>query len=277
MSKAGISFEIFPPKKDEEFPATYSLLDGLAALAPELISCTYGAGGSMAQNTITLTSYIQNTLHVPAIAHVTCVGFRKEDLDKNCAALEKEGINTVLALRGDRPKSMSDEQYEGREFVHASDMMQYLKAHTDLTLAGACYPEKHFEAPSMEEDLRHLKEKTDIGVSFLITQMFFDNDMFYRFLEKARALDINVPIHAGIMPVTTAKQLGTSVSMSGASIPAKLSDLIALYGEKPDDMRKAGVEYALDQIRDLQAHGVDGVHLYTMNRPKTTADIVNAL
>ena len=139
---------------------------------------------------------------------------------------------------------------------------------------GGCYPEKHFEAPSMEEDLIHLKEKTDAGCGILISQLFFDNDFFYRFLEKADKAGIKADFHAGIMPITTAKQLGTTVSLSGSSVPKKLADVIATYGDNAEDMRKAGIDFAVSQIMDLQAHGVNGIHLYSMNKPKTTAEIV---
>lgn len=275
--KTHLSLEVFPPKKDEEFDNVYQLLRELSRLNPDFISCTYGAGGSRAGKTIEITSFIQKELQIDAIAHITCVGFTKEDLDKNCAALKQAGVSHVLALRGDRPQSMTDEQFSQREFYYATDLVHYLKEHTDLCISGACYPEKHFESPSLEEDLRHLKEKVDAGVSSLISQMFFDNDYFYRFLDKARTLDINVPIHAGIMPITTAKQLGTTVSLSGSSVPKELADIIATYGENKEDMRKAGIDYAVRQIRDLNEHGVDGIHIYSMNKIKTTAEICSLI
>lgn len=275
--KTGLSFEVFPPKKDEEFDNAYQIIQELGKLNPDFISCTYGAGGSRAGKTIEISSYIQNTLHIDSIAHITCVGFTREDLQRNCDALKDAGINHVLALRGDRPQTMSDEQFNNREFYYAADLVHYLKEHTDLQISGACYPEKHFEASSLEDDLRHLKEKVDAGVSSLISQMFFDNDYFYRFMDKAGALGINVPIHAGIMPITTAKQLGTTVSLSGSSVPKELADIIATYGEDKEDMRKAGIDYAVRQIRDLKEHGVDGIHIYSMNKIKTTTEICSMI
>lgn len=275
--QTGISFEVFPPKKDEEFNNAYQIIQELGKLNPDFISCTYGAGGSRAGKTIEITSFIQNELHIDAIAHITCVGFTKEILQQNCDALKAAGINHVLALRGDRPQTMTDEQFNSREFYYATDLVHYLKEHTDLKISGACYPEKHFEAPNIEEDLRHLKEKVDAGVSSLVSQMFFDNDFFYRFLDKVRALDINVPIHAGVMPITTAKQLGTTVSLSGSSVPKELADLIATYGDDKEDMRKAGVDYAVRQICDLKEHGVDGIHIYSMNKIKTTTEICSMI
>ncbi len=252
-------------------------MESFAALKPDFISCTYGAGGSRAGKTVEIVSYIQNQLHIDAIAHMTCVGFKQADLQTNCEALQREGIRYVMALRGDRPQAMTDEQFSNREFFYATDMVRYLKANTSLRIAGACYPEKHYEAESIESDLTHLKEKVDAGASFLITQLFFSNDFFYRFKERAAAAGITVPICAGIMPVISAKQIGTSVTLSGSSVPKELSDLIANYGESKEDMRKAGIDYAVRQIRDLKEHGVDGIHLYTMNWPKTTAEIVSQI
>lgn len=276
-NKTGLSFEVFPPKKDDEFDNVYPILQQLAGLRPDFISCTYGAGGSRAGKTIEITSYIRQQLQIDAIAHITCVGFTKEDLHRNCEALQEAGVNHVLALRGDRPLSMSDEQFDSREFYYATDLVRHLKEHTGLQISGACYPEKHFEAPSLEEDLRHLKEKVEAGVTSLVSQMFFDNTFFYRFLDKAHAMGIHVPIHAGIMPITTAKQLGTTVSLSGSSVPKALADIIATYGDDKEDMRKAGIDYAVRQIRDLREHGVDGIHIYSMNKVKTTTEICRQL
>ncbi|MDE7130595.1 MAG: methylenetetrahydrofolate reductase [NAD(P)H] [Lachnospiraceae bacterium] len=277
LKKSHLSFEVFPPKKDDEFGNVYQILRDLGKLNPDYISCTYGAGGSRAGKTIEITSFIQKELHIDAIAHITCVGFTKEDLEQNCTALKAAGVDHVLALRGDRPQAMTDEQFNSREFYYAADLVRYLKEHTTLDISGACYPEKHFESPSLEEDLRHLKEKVEAGISSLISQMFFDNQYFYRFLDKARALNINVPIHAGIMPITTAKQLGTTVSLSGSSVPKELADIIATYGDDKEDMRKAGIDYAVRQIRDLQEHGVDGIHIYSMNKVKTTTEICSMI
>ncbi|MBD5495011.1 MAG: methylenetetrahydrofolate reductase [NAD(P)H] [Lachnospiraceae bacterium] len=276
-SKMSISFEVSPPKTEDEFKAVFAKLDSMAKLNPDFISCTYGAGGSKAGKTAEIASYIQHQLRIDAIAHMTCVGFKSADLKENCELLEKEGIKYVMALRGDRPMAMTDEQYNGREFFYASDMVRYLKANTNLQIAGACYPEKHYEAESFDNDIMHLKEKVDAGVSFLITQLFFDNDIFYRFNERTAKAGITVPICAGIMPITSAKQIGTSVNLSGSSVPKKLADIIANYGDNPEDMRKAGIDYAVSQILDLKEHGADGIHIYTMNRPKTTAEIVEQI
>ncbi len=272
-----VSLEIFPPKKEEEFAGAFELLDKLALLHPDFISVTYGAGGSRSKKTVEMTSYIKNTLQIPALAHLTCVGNTKKDIDTVVADLKAAGIHKVLALRGDRPVYMTDEQYNAREFEHASDMISYLKETTDFEIAAACYPEKHFEAVSFKEDVRFLKQKVDLGVNMLISQLFFDNEMFYRFEEMTQIAGINVPICAGIMPITTSKQLGTTVSLSGSSVPKRLADIIATYDDKPEDMRKAGIEYAVNQILDLKAHGVKDVHLYSMNKARTTREIFDAI
>lgn len=275
--KQTISFEVFPPKKDGEFETAFEVLDALGRLKPDFISVTYGAGGSRSKKTVDIASYIQNTLHIDALAHMTCVGSSQEDLLQVCAELKQHNVSHVLALRGDRPKDMSDGQFASRRFTHASDMVAFLKEHSDLHIAGACYPEKHYECFSLESDLQNLKRKQDAGAEFLITQLFFDNDAFYSFRDKAAQKGITVPICAGIMPITTAKQLGTTISLSGSSVPKALADIIATYGDDPADMRRAGIDYAIRQIMDLQSNKVDGIHIYTMNKPAVAAEITAAV
>ena len=276
-NKKSISFEIFPPKKDGAFDTVFETLDALGKLKPDFISVTYGAGGSRSGETIQIASYIQNTLGIDAMAHVTCVGSRKEKLLKVCEALKENHIEHILALRGDRPRDMSDEQFLSRDFAHASDMMSFIREHTDLHMAGACYPEKHFEAFSMESDLNNLRRKQEAGAEFFISQLFFDNDFYYSFLEKAAKKGITVPICAGIMPITSAKQIGTTITLAGSSVPKALADIIATYGDNPEEMRKAGIDYAIRQIRDLQENGVGDIHIYTMNKPKMATEIMNAI
>ncbi len=277
VQKGTLSFEVFPPKKDGEFEAAFEVLDSLGKLNPDFISVTYGAGGSRSGKTVEIASYIQNTLKIDAIAHMTCVGSRKEDLLRVSESLQERRVAYVLALRGDRPKDMSDEQFQSRDFAHANDMMSFLKEHTGLHVAGACYPEKHYESFSMESDLNNLVKKQNAGAEFLISQLFFDNDYYYSFLEKAERKGITIPICAGIMPITTARQIGTTVSLSGSSVPKALADLIANYGDNKEDMRKAGIDYAIRQIRDLRENGVNNIHIYTMNKPKMAGEIVNAV
>lgn len=277
MNRLNLSLEIFPPKKEEEFKNAYELLDSLSELNPAFISVTYGAGGSQSKKTVAMASYIQNQLHIDAYAHLTCVGHKKEDIDAVVSDLKTANVSHILALRGDRPASMTDEQFASRDFQYASDLVSYLKSTTDFHLAGGCYPEKHFEARSFEKDLEALTVKVNAGVEELISQLFFDNDVFYRFMEKADRKGIHVPVHAGIMPITTSRQLGTTVSLSGSSVPKKLADIIAKYDDNPTDMRKAGIEYAIDQIEDLKKHGHNDIHLYSMNKKKTTREIYDAV
>ena len=276
-NKRTVSFEIFPPKKDGEFKAVFEVLDALGRLSTDFVSVTYGAGGSRSGKTIEIASYIQNTLGIDAIAHMTCVGSTKDALLSVTQALREKDVTHILALRGDRPRDMSDEQFASRAFAHASDMMDFLRENTDLCMGGACYPEKHFESFSMESDLNNLKKKQDAGAKYFISQMFFDNDYYYSFLEKAGKKGITAPICAGIMPITSAKQLGTTITLSGSSIPKALSDLVAAYGDSPEDMRKAGIDYAIRQILDLRENGVNGIHIYTMNKAKMAAEIMAAL
>ena len=273
-NKYDISFEVFPPKKDGEFEAAFEILNALATHDPAFISVTYGAGGSRSGKTVEIASYIQNKLHIDAVAHMTCVGSKKDDILAVCKALKEQNVSHVLALRGDRPKDMSDEQFASREFAHANDLIDFLRRNTDFTIAGACYPEKHFESFSMESDLNNLKKKQDAGASFFISQLFFDNDYYYSFLEKADKKGITIPICAGIMPITSSKQIGTTISLSGSSVPKALADIIAAYGDNPEDMRKAGIDFCVRQIRDLQENGVKDIHIYTMNKPKMAAEIM---
>lgn len=275
--ESSFSLEVFPPKKDDEFEHVYQVLDSMAQVKPDFISVTYGAGGSNSKKTVEIASYIQNTLHIPAIAHLTCVGSKKEDISRILEELKAANVHHILALRGDRPRTMTDEQFYGREFTHASDMMAFIKANSDIHMAGACYPEKHYEAASLDADLNVLKIKQEMGAEFFISQLFFDNSFYYNFAEKATAKGITAPLCAGIMPITSSRQIETSISLSGSSVPKKLTDLIAKYGENPEDMRKAGTHFAIEQILDLKSNGVKHIHLYSMNKPKTTAEIVKAL
>ena len=275
--KPTISFEVFPPKKDDEFEGVYATLDKLSELNPDFISVTYGAGGSRSKKTTEIASYIQNELHIDALAHMTCVGNKKEDIDRVCEELACANIRHVLALRGDRPAYMSDEQYESRDFAYANELVAHLHENTAFQVAGACYPEKHFEAMSKRADMARLKDKVATGCDFLITQLFLNNDVFYEFQENCLSNGITIPICAGIMPITSVKQVSTTISLSGTSVPKAFSDIIAKYGENPEDMRKAGIDYAVRQILDLKQYGADGIHIYSMNKPKTTAEIMAAV
>ena len=271
------SFEVFPPKKNDEIYDIYKTLDTLKTLNPDFISVTYGAGGSNSKKTATIASYIKNICEIEPIAHMTAVAMDEEFLVQFIHELKEKGVSNVLALRGDRPKDMSDEAYANRTFLYAEDIIRIIRKQSDICVAAACYPEIHPDSESRQTDLQYLKQKIDTGVNFLITQMFFDNDKFYTFREEADTYGIDIPISAGIMPITSAKQLGTSVSLSGTSVPQSLSNMVAKYADNPQDLRKAGIEYATKQIEDLIQNGTDGIHIYTMNKAATACEIMSGL
>lgn len=272
--KTVFSFEIFPPKKDGSIDTIYSTLDGLSDLHPDFISVTYGAGGSEA-NVITseIAGLIKRKYHTESIAHLTCVNSSKEDIDFQLELFRRQGIENVLALRGD----INPEIPPKKDFEHASDLISYMKERSDLGFSGACYPEGHVECESLDKDIENLKIKVDAGATHLISQLFFDNASFYKFIEKVRAAGITVPIEAGIMPCVNAKQIQRMVGMCGASLPTKFTKMIARYENNPEAMRSAGIAYAVDQIIDLCANGVDGIHLYTMNNPVIARKIAESV
>lgn len=274
QKKPVLSFEVFPPKKSDEIYNIYKTLDTLKTLSPDFISVTYGAGGSNSKKTAAIAAYIKNICEIEPIAHMTSVAMTDEFLNQFVTELNEKGVHNVLALRGDRPKDMSDEDYANRQFYYAEDIIRILHEKSDLCIAAACYPEIHPESDSRKSDLHYLKQKIESGVDFLITQMFFDNNRFYEFMNLAIKEGIDIPVSAGIMPITSSKQLGTSVSLSGSSVPHKLSTLVAQYAESPEDMQKAGIEYAAEQIDDLVKNGVDGIHIYTMNNAATATEIL---
>ena len=274
---SSLSFEVFPPKKDDEFDNCFKVLDSLAELSPDFISVTYGAGGSHSKKTVEIASYIQNTLAIDAMAHMTCVGSSADDILAVTKELEAVGVNHVLALRGDKPRDMSDEQFEKRIFPHATDLIHFINQNTNLIVSASCYPEKHPEAISMDSDIAFMKMKQDMGAEMFISQLFFDNADFYRFVERSNQAGITVPIVAGIMPITSAKQIGSTVTLAGSSVPKKLADICARYGESPEEMRKAGIAYAIDQIQDLKRCGMGHIHIYCMNKPKMTKEICDAI
>lgn len=272
--KTVFSFEIFPPKKDGSIDTIYDTLDGLSDLHPDFISVTYGAGGSEA-NVITseIAGLIKRKYHTESIAHLTCVNSTKEDIDFQLELFRRQGIENVLALRGDINPDISPK----KDFEHASDLISYMKERSDLGFSGACYPEGHIECESLDKDVENLKIKVDAGATHLISQLFFDNASFYKFIEKVRAEGITVPIEAGIMPCVNAKQIQRMVGMCGASLPTKFTKMIARYENNHEAMRSAGIAYAVDQIIDLCANGVDGIHLYTMNNPVIARKIAESV
>ena len=264
--KKSLSFEIFPPKKDSELKNIDATLDVLCELQPDFISVTYGAGGSRSKRTVELASFIQNSLHIPAVAHMTCVGSSKEDILTVTDDMKQAGLSHVLALRGDRPTWMDDAQFENRAFAHASDLTRFLKEHTDLEVAGACYPEKHFEAANPQSDLQYLKEKVDAGADYIVTQMFFDNSKYFDFVERCRKAGITVPIIPGIKPISTPKHLEILPRTFSVSLPEELVKAVRACGEDTQAAREVGIEWAIHQAKELKAAGVPIIHFYTMGR-----------
>lgn len=274
-----LSFEVFPPKKDDDFADVFKTIDELAELKPDFISVTYGAGGSNSKKTLDVASYIQNQKEIDALCHMTCVGYTRADLDRALDDFDAAFLNNVLALRGDRPVSMSDEQFSSREFMYANEMVEYIrdKKGANVCIGGACYPEKHPESDSLAEDIKNIKRKVGAGLDFMTTQMCFDNELFYRYFDLLDKNGITIPVTCGIMPIVKANQLGRSVTLSGSSVPKKLSDIIALHGDDPEEMFKYGTQYAADQIMDLRSHGVNGIHIYAMNNSRTVKAILDLL
>lgn len=262
--KVVFSLEIFPPKQTSKIETLYSMLDELSEIRPDSISVTYGAGGNVADlRTVDLAGTIKNDYHIESVAHLTCVSTSKDDVEIILDQLRARNVENILALRGDRNPDVPPKE----DFKHASDLISFIRKHGDFGIAAACYPEVHAEANSAAEDILHLREKVDAGVDYLITQLFLDNAPFYSFLERATIAGIKVPIEVGIMPITKKTQIERTVSMCGASVPQKFAKMVQRYGDNPEAMRDAGIAYAVDQIVDLIANGVDGIHLYTMNDP----------
>lgn len=262
--KTVLSFEVFPPKKTTPIETVYSTLNELKELSPDFISVTYGAGGNAADTTTCdVAAYIKNELGIPSAAHLTCVYSTKESVLTRLEQLRERGVENILALRGD----VNPEIPRLHDFEYASDLTRFIKENGDFHVSGACYPECHLESASLAEDIKNLKIKIEAGAEHLMSQLFFDNSTFHRFREMADIAGIDVPIEAGIMPVTNKKQIERMVSMCGASLPPKFVKTMQKYENNPEALRDAGIAYAVDQIVDLISSGVDGIHLYTMNNP----------
>ena len=255
------SFEIFPPKTDSAPQAITDTLTELAALAPDYISITYGAGGKGNRNLTADLARRVKALGIEPLAHLTCMGNDRTSVARILDELAEGGIENVLALRGDKRPDLA----ESPDFAHASDLAAYIRRDGRFNIVGACYPEGHFESENLIEDVRNLKKKVDAGVTHLNSQLFFDNEDFYAFRERAQLAGIDVPIQAGVMPIVRPQQIQRIVSLSGVKIPNKLSRMFARFGGDEQAMRDAGIAYATDQIADLIAAGVDGVHVYIMN------------
>lgn len=268
--KPVLSFEIFPPKQDMPFDSIMSATQALSALQPDFISITYGAGGSTHRNTLEVAEMIKQRHNIDALAHLTCVTNTPEDIDNILDDLEQRGIYNILAMRGDLP----DGAPEPPQPIFAKHLIEQIEKRKKFFIAAAAYPEGHTQANNLEEDVIHLGEKVSAGAKLLITQIFFDNNLLYNFQELLYKHNIKAHLSAGIMPVSNAKQILRIIKLCGASVPERLSKLLSRYGERPDLLELAGVEYASRQIEDLIKNNIDGVHIYTMNKPNLASSIV---
>ncbi|MCI7323462.1 MAG: methylenetetrahydrofolate reductase [NAD(P)H] [Lachnospiraceae bacterium] len=269
-----ISCELFPPKKGSQLENYKAIVAQTAQLKPSYISCTYGATGGTSDYTVEIADTI-NACGIPAIAHLTCASSTKEKVQGVIGELKERGIENILALRGDIPENADFPL--PNQYHHAIELIREIKEEGDFCIGGACYPEGHPEAATMDEDLDYLKEKVDAGCEYLTTQMFFDNNVYYRFLYKALAKGIQVPVTAGIMPVTNAAQVKRTISLTGNLVPAKFLSIVDRFGDNPAAMRQAGIAYATEQIIDLIANGVNHIHIYSMNKPDVAAAIMDNL
>ncbi|SCX18374.1 5,10-methylenetetrahydrofolate reductase (NAD(P)) [Lachnospiraceae bacterium YSD2013] len=273
--KTVYSMEVFPPKKSGAVETVYNTLYGLRGLPIDYISVTYGAGGTDSQKdkTVEIASLIKSEYGIEPLSHLTCVGSTREQIAETLTHLKNAGVQNILALRGDMPAEGPCKM----AFPHASDLAQFIREQDSFfNVAGACYPEGHVDAESLDADIENLKRKVDAGVTHLTTQLFFDNEVFYTFMDKVEKAGINVPIAAGIMPIIKKTQIERTVSMCGASIPAKFSRLISRYADSPEALKSAGLSYTIDQITDLVASGVRGIHLYTMNNVEVARAVTTA-
>ncbi|MBP5606696.1 MAG: methylenetetrahydrofolate reductase [NAD(P)H] [Lachnospiraceae bacterium] len=269
-----LSFEIFPPKKDTELENIDETLDVLCELKPDFISVTFGAGGSSNCNrTIELAHKIKEKYHVEPVVHLTCLHYDKKEIDEFAGVLRNAGIENILALRGDEREEIPRKN----DFDYASDMAAYLKEHYDFCILGACYPECHPESENMVDEIKHLKMKVNAGAEVLLSQLFFDNKIFYDFKERSRIADIDVPVIPGIMPVVKAAQIKRMVSMCNASFPVRFQKIVERYENNKEALFDAGMAYALSQIIDLLVSDTDGIHLYTMNNPRIARRICEGI
>lgn len=269
--KVTLSYEVFPPKAGASFEPVINAVNELCKDKPDFMSVTYGAGGGTSNNTVKIASHIQNDLNVTALAHLTCVSSTKEQVAKAIDEIKANGIENILALRGDIPKG--GEYPVGEYYKYASELVKEIKSKGDFCVGAACYPEGHTECEHKEDDIKNLKLKVDSGVDFLTTQMFFDNNVLYNFLYRIREQGITVPVIAGIMPVTNGKQIARICQLSGTYLPARFKAIVDKFGDNPEAMKQAGIAYATDQIIDLVANGVKGIHIYTMNKPDIAESI----
>ncbi len=274
--RLSLSFEIFPPRFDAAFGDVMSAAERIADLKPAYISVTCGAGGG-SRGTLEAARRLSGSGRPPVVTHLTCVGTSQEEMRRTLDKLTELGIRNIMALRGDLPEGMDPAAMKGTAYPHASDLIRQIRSSSDLCVGAACYPEKHPESGTQAEDIRYLKVKEDAGADYLTTQMFFDNDTLFRFMEKLRAAGVTVPVVPGIMPITGAVQVERAVRLSGCHMPRRFISLVEHFGSSPAAMKQAGILYAADQIIDLYANGFRHVHVYTMNKPDVAAAVLGHL
>ena len=269
-----ISFEVFPPKTTDRYEEVSLVAEEIAHMRPDFMSVTYGAGGGTSDYTRSISKSLQDRTGVPILAHLTCVSSDKAHVRTMIEHYREDGIENIMALRGDIPP-------EGRichDYQYASELVSDIRTlYPDACIGAACYPDGHVECPHKSEDILHLKEKVDAGVDFLTTQMFFDNNVLYNFLYRLREADIRIPVLAGIMPITNAKQIRRSIALSGTTLPERFRAILDHFGDDNDAMQQAGIIYATEQIIDLLANGVSHIHVYSMNKPAIASGILSSL
>ena len=277
-NKRTLSFEVFPPKTESAFDSIKAVTEEIASLSPAFMSVTYGAGGGTSRYTIEIAENIEKNYRIPTLAHLTCVSSTRETVRARIEDMRRAGIKNVMALRGDIPNDISVSDRSGWDYRHAVELVREIReSGGDFCIGGACYPEVHPESKSPEDDIRHLKEKVDAGCDFLTTQMFFDNELYYSFLGKARCVGIDLPIIPGVMPIIKANQVERAIKLSGSYMPRRFLSLVDRFGDDSAAMMQAGIAYATDQIIDLFANGVTNVHVYTMNNPRVARSILTNL
>lgn len=259
-----LSFEVFPPKTVDAVPTALAAAEAIAVLHPDFMSVTYGAGGGTSDFTVHIASAVKKTYGVEVMPHLTCLSSTKEKVTETLQDYKEAGFETIIALRGDVPADGTKKN----DFEHATDLMKQIKSFdSSMALGGACYPEGHPESPSLAADIENIRRKVDAGAQFLSTQMFFDNSLFYSYLNRLHAAGIDVPVLAGIMPITNKRILTRSLAMSGSAVPARYIAMVDAYRDSPEAMKQAGIAYATEQILDLYANGVRNVHVFAMNKP----------
>ncbi len=268
-----IAFEIFPPKPEMSMDSLFDSIEGFKKLSPDYISVTYGAGGSQRGRTVEIASKLKNSYGIEAMCHLTCAGHSVEEIDELLDIMKKENISNILALRGDSPINQPDFSFDKGAFKNANELIAHIKKTNDFCIAAAAYLEGHSDSKRLSEDRRYLKQKVDAGVDILITQLFFDIRLYFDFLDRCVQMNINCPVIPGIMPIFNAR-IKTMTARSGCSIPANLVLMIDKYQDSPEDLKKAGEEYAAYMIKELLDGGAPGIHLYTMNKLESTKEIL---